>query len=102
MAATRKINPVQCPNCGCKVDAVTSLGHRSLPTDGDLTICVECACLLEFGENLTVHLPSREVLRRAMKSNEKLAYAMKFIRMKHAGWDNFFGDKKTQKKRNSA
>lgn len=42
-----------CPNCGTLLDSATiSQGKQCKPVVGDLSVCIKCATLLEFDENL--------------------------------------------------
>jgi len=37
-----------CPSCGYKVDAATGVGHDAAPSDGDISICIECCAVNAF------------------------------------------------------
>ena len=50
---TQRHDALTCPVCGYdKMDASTNLTSGRGPQPGDLTLCCECAALLEFGEGL--------------------------------------------------
>jgi len=41
-----------CPSCFTILDAVTSLDGKNAPKTGDYTICIACANLMRFDENM--------------------------------------------------
>jgi hypothetical protein len=53
----QKIAPQHCPTCGRNLNAVGVLDAPApMPMPGDVTVCLECGALLEFGEGLTLTL----------------------------------------------
>jgi len=54
-----KVNRVplqQCPWCAARLDAV-SHSEDCIPNPGDLTICLYCGGVSEFGDNLELQFP---------------------------------------------
>ena len=41
-----------CPACGHEFDAATNMTDTAAPKPGDLSVCISCATVLEFGFNL--------------------------------------------------
>ena len=41
-----------CPGCGAVRDATTSLEENARPEEGDLSICMYCATVFQFGKGL--------------------------------------------------
>jgi hypothetical protein len=55
-----------CPNCGRRNDAVTGAGHNRKPTEGDLSVCLQCGHLMIFQSDLTLRpLTDEEMVRWA-------------------------------------
>lgn len=49
---TSKTTPCPCPNCGYLLDAATAASDPTArPCIGDVTVCINCACLLIFSDN---------------------------------------------------
>jgi len=45
----------RCPECGARHDvAVDTSGQGHRPKPGDLTMCLECGCLCQYGSRLTI------------------------------------------------
>ena len=57
-------NPHQfCPSCGYTIEEHTSLDNTSAkPRPNNLTLCFNCAIVLQFDENLKVKLPPIELI----------------------------------------
>jgi hypothetical protein len=51
-----------CPVCFHKLDGVTNLQGKEKPRTGDFTICIECANVLKFTDNLDMELSSLEAI----------------------------------------
>ena len=51
----------ECPYCGKKLDAVTGVGAPDqvdeAPDPGSLSVCIECAHILVFDDNLRLRKP---------------------------------------------
>jgi hypothetical protein len=43
-----------CPECGYISDRVTAIGDAPAPKPGDLSLCIKCACLAAFTDDLTL------------------------------------------------
>jgi hypothetical protein len=63
MTATR-VEQHPCPYCAHLLDAVTPTpaNPNATPSEGDITVCIECACVLIFKEDLTVRKPTQPEL----------------------------------------
>jgi hypothetical protein len=52
-----------CPKCGETLDAATKVqGDQGGPEEGDLTACVKCASVLQFGRELKLRVVRLEDL----------------------------------------
>jgi hypothetical protein len=49
-----------CPGCFKVLDGVTNLESSEAPKSGDFTICIYCAAVLRFTENMQLELSSLE------------------------------------------
>ena len=50
---SKKLRKRFCPNCEHQLDAVTHLGDGDIkPRRGDITICINCAEILQFDKNI--------------------------------------------------
>jgi hypothetical protein len=76
-----------CPACLKLVDAATSMAKDAQPKKGDLTICVYCGTLLQFGEFMRLSALSDEELRQLDEETQReLLHAQKVLRLlKKAG-----------------
>lgn len=56
----------KCPSCGELIDANTNIdGNKEVtPGPGDLSLCIYCATMLEYEDNLTLKVLQREKLNR--------------------------------------
>jgi len=58
---TVRVNPSRCPSCDGTLDAASNvLGGPSMPRPDDLTVCIHCATMLRFKDDLTLGLLTRE------------------------------------------
>lgn len=55
-----------CPSCKKKLDAAFSIKGRS-PSEGDISICINCAEILVFGKDLILEEITDEI-RKKMKA----------------------------------
>lgn len=52
-----------CPKCGCLINASTGIeDENQMPSKGDISICIKCASILEFDENLKLKLCPQETI----------------------------------------
>jgi len=63
---TRLSTGCNCLNCGILIDAATSVGHKHLPKEGAIAICMICSHIMAYDEK--IHL-------REMTDEECLAIA---------------------------
>lgn len=49
-----------CPSCSIAMDAVSSFEGTGCPDPGDITICIRCAAVGVFTEDMGVRLPSAD------------------------------------------
>jgi hypothetical protein len=82
-----------CPWCGYTIDAVTCLDergneHDKMPQPGDLTVCVKCAHICAFADDLTLRTPTDTELEgmptALMRLLSKVQAAVRLARAKEA------------------
>lgn len=55
--ATHEVPENQCPHCGAKLDRATNAdGDEVQPNAGDATICLHCAGVMVYGDDLKPRL----------------------------------------------
>lgn len=68
-----KLPACSCPNCGKNLDQTTCLADRETPEPGDLTICIGCAEVLEFGPDMALHITDSKHLDADYQESIKMA-----------------------------
>ena len=68
---TAHLPPDVCPVCAGTLNAATGINTNGLPKSGDITICINCAALLEFNDELRLQLISEGVLSEMSEDNKK-------------------------------
>lgn len=58
---TTRVPPSHCHNCQRLLDAATNLG-KAIPCKGDLTVCISCAAIHRYNEDLVLYPVTREEL----------------------------------------
>jgi hypothetical protein len=58
MRKVHRVAKTHCPVCRYHVSVTTGLGHDEKPIPGDVTLCINCASVLVFTDNLAVREPS--------------------------------------------
>lgn len=61
-----------CPACGTELDAAGGSDKAGQPKPGDLSVCINCATILQFDEQLHLHLAPGEVVNQARAENPEL------------------------------
>lgn len=58
-----KLEKDKCPICGKELDSATSAHGNDRPSPGDISICIYCATILRFDENLKLgEFPQEELI----------------------------------------
>ncbi len=60
MSVTTEMDEAACPACRRRTDAATSVCGDHRPAPGDVTVCIGCATLLVFGQDLRPRWPTEE------------------------------------------
>lgn len=73
----RKIEIVECPACGHKINGSFGINCKTPPVPNDVSICMYCGCISEFDENLNLTILSEKTLlqpeyREAIEMREKV------------------------------
>jgi hypothetical protein len=57
-----------CPECGYELDAATKVqGDKGAPEPGDVTVCMGCASVLEFGPELELSVANLDDMPADMR-----------------------------------
>lgn len=52
-----------CPQCGYELDASTKVqGDKGGPVEGDVTVCIRCASVLQFGPELKLSVTTLDAM----------------------------------------
>lgn len=57
----------ECPYCGHKHELATDLRCNAKPSPGDVSICIQCANVLMFDDNLATRKPTDNELEKALR-----------------------------------
>jgi hypothetical protein len=68
-----RLKETRCPWCEYRIDGATDLADERGPEPGDLSICIACASLLKFDQDLTPQKVSEDERRQIMKDDPELA-----------------------------
>lgn len=74
---TTTIEPTACPSCGHKIDAATSAYGDYEPAEGDISLCIRCANVSIFGNDLTLRRPSMLEFNRLLDDQETCEMILK-------------------------
>jgi len=69
MKTTNGLPESICPICSTKFDAATSL-QQYKPAPGDVSICIQCGNILQFGSDLELYQASKETIAELKKDLE--------------------------------
>ena len=75
-------NTPVCPNEDCKqlLDGFTSVGHDDTPSSGDITVCVGCAWVLQFDDDLQLGVYQiNDYLKLDFEVQDKLNKAQQYV-----------------------
>lgn len=59
---TQRHHDIYCPYCGKKMDSSNGVDHDSGPSEGAVTICIDCTRPSIFNEKLELEKPTAEEL----------------------------------------
>jgi hypothetical protein len=57
-----EVPPCACPECGYVGDQVMGVSTEHKPVPGDLSLCIHCACLSAFDDDLKLRPPTDDEL----------------------------------------
>lgn len=80
---TFEMKPHHCPKCTYQFDCASLIANAESkgPQPGDLTLCIKCATILSFTEEMGLRLISdRELRRLSLSTRGELARAQYAIR----------------------
>jgi hypothetical protein len=65
VTARHRVPPSRCPDCDRVQDAAGDVyGHGEAPKPGDVTVCLDCAAVLQFGPRMELVRVTRREYRR--------------------------------------
>jgi hypothetical protein len=70
-----------CPECKYAIDAATAAFSHARPKPGDVTVCLNCAAILEFADDLTVQ--RTDTTKLPLDVLEQLAEVQAAVRKMH-------------------
>ena len=68
-----------CPRCGYRFDAATSLAGNGRPTVGDISICLVCGAPIEFRADGYHWLNADEFMSLDQEVKSRIAYAVMLV-----------------------
>lgn len=85
-----------CPKCGSPNDAATSCDETDReqnvrPRPGDISVCIRCASILQFQEDLTVKIISMD--ETGADDDTKFQIARLQQKIQQIKWDEFKNDR---------
>jgi hypothetical protein len=78
---TTQLKATPCPECRYKLDAATAAFSHAKPGPGDVTVCINCAALLEFTDELGLKACNTHAL--PLDALEQLAEVQAAVRKMH-------------------
>jgi len=81
---SQRITESKCPECGKRLDGCSGVNHNDQPKAWDVSICIQCASIAVFGEDLRLRKPtckeSTEFEKNAelMEAQEKMKRFRKY------------------------
>jgi hypothetical protein len=74
------VTPNRCPNCEHILEEATGITTQDAPKPNDVTLCIYCAAVLVFTEDMRVRLPTEEESNE-LASNSELMRMQKIVKM---------------------
>lgn len=77
-----RVEPSPCPHCGQVLDGASNVTNDERPEPGDVTVCIICAGLAEFDEDMNLTMPS-EAKKKDALTHEEVVAAIFAVRAVH-------------------
>lgn len=74
------VTPNRCPNCTHILEEATGVTTDDAPKPGDVTLCIYCAAVLVFTDDMMVRLPTEEESNE-FANNAELMHMQKIVKM---------------------
>ena len=74
LGETHKIKDSTCPECGHVADGATGAGNNTTAKPGDVSLCIECACVAIFDEDLQRRKPTTDEIFMLNKDRKLQAF----------------------------
>ena len=75
------LSPDNCPVCGYRVEAA-STPHQTTPSPGDITVCMACASVSRFDDDLRLRtMTQREIFDLHPDNQDEILLVQRGIRM---------------------
>jgi hypothetical protein len=84
---TTRLPPQMCLSCGRLVDAASDVEGKSVPKPGDVTICIGCAHVMVFTEDLKLREPTAQEAEEIAEDDKvaRARWAIMTMRAKERG-----------------
>jgi hypothetical protein len=87
---TRLSYSCDCLNCGVEIDAATSVGHKRLPHEGSIAICMICSHIMAYDANIHLReLTDEEMLMIA--GQKEILFLINGLHGAKTKWENEHG-----------
>lgn len=70
---TTRLQAQPCPSCDARIDAHTAAHSTASPKPGDVSVCLYCAAILRYGDDLTLELVPDPERTELLEESEELA-----------------------------
>jgi hypothetical protein len=79
---TYQAHKQSCPTCGHEIDCATLInGSKKSPTEGDLSICTQCADILAFDQHLRLRLAElNDLMKLTPKQHFQMSQVQEMVR----------------------
>lgn len=74
------VTPNRCPHCEHILEGATGVTTQNAPKPGDVTLCIYCAAVLVFQDDMRVRLPVEEEANE-FASNGELMKMQKIVKL---------------------
>lgn len=81
LLVTTRLKPGWCPVCRYEMDAATGVFEAVRPKPGDVTVCINCAALLQFAHDMSFMVADTHEL--PLETLEQLAEAQAMVKKMH-------------------
>ena len=88
LGPTTRTPPTPCPQCGAVNDTADGVEHEEAPTPGDISVCMYCAAVTVFTNDLKLRTPTSEEMANIRSDAEIWATIKEAQRAIHAAFSS--------------